>query len=270
MTTLATATTSSPAAAGKSSDYESAWSCNGQARFLWYCDRKDPPAGPLDPDEDGEEKAQPVPTPAAEEPKDYRKITTAKELREEVERLKERAIMEPTEANVRTFLEAQQYSADKSALFSDVARRVVWASPDLDYSLRSPVNNFALAKHKAILDEQKERTVKGLAKENGLIFFFRSDCQYCHAFAPTVKLLEQQYGMEVIPVSLDGIGIPEYPNPKRDIAAANRLGISTVPALVLGNRQTGQLTPIGFGILNMTEIINRMYTITATKPGEPY
>jgi thiol-disulfide isomerase/thioredoxin len=46
--------------------------------------------------------------------------------------------------------------------------------------------------------------MKNIAREHGLIFFFRSDCPYCHQYAPTLKLLSEMYGIEVLGVSIDG------------------------------------------------------------------
>jgi hypothetical protein len=88
----------------------------------------------------------PAPQPATAKPKplDIRAMNSVRAIREELDRLKDVAVMTPTPENVRRFLDAQQFVMEKGAVFADVARRVVWASPDLDYSLRRPTHNAAI------------------------------------------------------------------------------------------------------------------------------
>jgi conjugal transfer pilus assembly protein TraF len=88
--------------------------------------------------------------------------------------------------------------------------------------------------------------------------------------APTLKFLAEQYGIAVFPVSLDGRGLPEFPNPSRDNGMAASLGISVVPLVVLGNIKDRRLLPIGSGVLSAQEIVERIYILTQTRPGELY
>ena len=76
-------------------------------------------------------------------PKSIKAMTTMEELQKELARLKDLAIMQPTQANLRNYLEAQTYVMDKSSVFADTARRVVWATPSVDYNNRSPTATFA-------------------------------------------------------------------------------------------------------------------------------
>ncbi|HIF9533893.1 TPA: conjugal transfer protein TraF [Photobacterium damselae] len=47
----------------------------------------------------------------------------------------------------------------------------------------------------------------------GLAFIFSSHCPYCHKFAPTLVQFAKQTGLTVYPFSVDGAGLPQYPNP---------------------------------------------------------
>ncbi|HIF9519458.1 TPA: conjugal transfer protein TraF [Photobacterium damselae] len=47
----------------------------------------------------------------------------------------------------------------------------------------------------------------------GLAFIFSSRCPYCHKFAPTLVQFAKQTGLTVYPFSVDGAGLPQYPNP---------------------------------------------------------
>ena len=113
-------------------------------------------------------------------------------------------------------------------------------------------------------------TIESLAKTHGLFFYFRSDCPYCHAMASHVKYIQKRFGIKVVPISLDGEGLPGYEYPIPDNGSAQYLGVSTVPALFLGEPGSGQMTALGYGIMSMQEIEERIYITTSLKPGEAY
>jgi conjugal transfer pilus assembly protein TraF len=221
----------------------------------------------------------PPPPPAAQpeaakpKPRDIRAMNSVRAIREELDRLKDVAVMTPTPENVRRFLDAQQFVMEKGAVFADVARRVVWASPELDYSLRRPTHNAAIQTWKVQRQADEAAAVAAAMRSHGLYFFLRGDCPYCHQLAPVLKYLESAYGVEVFPISLDGTGLPGYPAPRPDNGIARLLGVSTVPALYLMPRDatTGNVPiPLGQGMLSADEIVQRIHVLTRTRPGESF
>ncbi|KAB2318964.1 conjugal transfer protein TraF [Betaproteobacteria bacterium SCN1] len=209
-----------------------------------------------------------------EKPRDIKDMKTMPELQAELARLKDLAVMQPTRDNVRNYLEAQTYVMDKSALFADVARRVVWATPSVDYNNRSPTATFAQLARKDQRSDDQARTLAELSRDYGLMFFFRSDCPYCHQQAPVLKLLEQQYGMPVLGVSLDGGVLPQFPDARRDngvsMIVSQGQGITAVPALFLVHRASRQAVPVGTGALAIDEIVERIRVLTRTQPGQEF
>jgi len=206
-------------------------------------------------------------------PRDIRELKTVREIKEELERLKDVAVMTPTPHNVQRFLDAQQFVMDKGALFADVARRVVWATPDLDYGLRRPTNNVAIQTWKAQRQADEQAAVVDAIRTHGLYFFMRGDCPYCHQMGPVLKFLESTYGLEVFPVSLDGGSVPGYPTPRPDNGITRLLGVSTVPAIYLMPRDpaAGDVPiQLGQGMLSADEIVNRIYVLTRTRPGQTF
>lgn len=248
------------ASANSGLEYDSIWRCD-ENRFNWYCDI------PIDaePDEDAAEK--PKPKVASEEDE---AVAALKKLREDAERKRALAIVKPTPENLKSYIVAQEALMDRASVFSDVWRRVIWANPELNYQLRNPSNNAAIQVHDAQRALKETETLAGIVKEWGIFFIFRSDCPYCHRMAPTLKFLSEQYGIVVFPVSLDGGGLPEYPNPSRDNGMAASIGASVVPLMVLGNVKDHRLLPIGSGVLSAQEIVERIYILTQTRPGELY
>lgn len=255
-------------AQGSALDYPSVWRCD-EAKFNWYCDSDDEPKAT---------KAAPAPAPAprqvskSEQPKriELRDIKTAEQMRAELKRREDLAVMEPTDQNLKDYLQAWQMTQEKGAVFADNWRRVVWQTPELDYSLKRPVNNQAIKTFDAQRELNEDQQLRALAKDHGLIFFFRSDCPYCHAMAPLLRQLSQKYGIEVLGVSVDGGGLPDFPNFRDGRAQAQAWGIERVPALFIGSKQTGDRAAIGFGAMAMTNIVNRIFVLTGTKPGDNF
>ncbi len=248
------------ASANSSIEYDSIWRCD-ENRFNWYCDI--PPDA--EPDEDATEKPKPKVTSEEDEA-----VAALKKLREDAERKRALAIVKPTPENLKSYIVTQEALMDRASVFSDVWRRVIWANPELNYQLRNPSNNAAIQVHDAQRALKETETLAGIVKEWGIFFIFRSDCPYCHRMAPTLKFLSEQYGIVVFPVSLDGGGLPEYPNPSRDNGMAASIGASVVPLMVLGNVKDHRLLPIGSGVLSAQEIVERIYILTQTRPGELY
>lgn len=229
--------------------------------FNWY----------PDPHEEVKEKK---PDPEKQKPKTIYEMTTLEEIKKELERIKGVAVTNPTEANVYEFLKAQNWVMDKSSMFADVARRVVWANPDVNYSARSPVTNFAKANHVKRQNSQRDDVIRELAQTHGILFFARSDCAFCKDQAPVLRAFSQSTGMPILAVSLDGAPIPLFPEAKPDngisILASGGNGINVVPAIFLVERATKQMIPIGTGVLAASEIAERIRVLTTTKPGQEF
>ena len=232
---------------------------NPDRSYTWYPpERVVPPAD------------QPLTPPPPAPRKSIRELTTTRDIRDELERLKDQAVINPTRENVRTYLEAQQYVMGKGSTFADMARRVVWETAELDYSLRRPTNALAIEAFKSERRDTRERAIVRLAKESGLFFFFRSDCPYCHQLAPILKYLQDVHGIEVFPVSLDGGRLPQFPHAYPDNGISRVLEVAQVPALFLSSKTERRVQPIGYGVLAADEILERMYVLTQLKPGEDF
>lgn len=249
-------------AGAQSLDYPSVWQCDAN-KPNWYCDIEEdvPPAAA---------RPQPVRKDRGPGRIELKDIKTAEQLRQELKRREDLAVMDPSEQHMKDYLELWQLTQDKGSVFADSWRRVVWQNPSLDYAQKRPVNNSAIKIYDEGRLRNEEQQLRTLAREHGLIFFFRSDCPYCHAMAPTLRMLSDRYGIEVLPVSVDGQGLPDFPQPRDGRAQAAAWGVERVPALFIGSRQTGDRAPIGFGMMALSEIVNRIFVLTGTRSGENF
>nr|WP_297529767.1 conjugal transfer protein TraF [uncultured Roseateles sp.] len=185
------------------------------------------------------------------------------QLQRTLQDLRHIAIMRPTEVNVRRYMALEASVVARASHFADVAQRVAWATPELDPTVQGrPVNAKALEVFEQRQRDDRSSTVDALGRDHVLLFFFRSDCPYCHAFAPTLRGFEERHGLQVVPVSLDGGPLPNYPSPRRDNGIASALKVTQVPAVFLAQPFNATITPIGFGVLSESQLLERIATVS--------
>lgn len=226
--------------------------------FNWYPDPKDE-----------QPKAKPE-----EKPKTIYEMSSLEEIKKELDRIKGVAVTNPSEKNVLEFLRAQNFVMDKASTFADVSRRVVWANPDVNYSSRSPVANFARDGVKRRTDEARESNLKALAETHGILYFARSDCEFCRDQSPVLKGFSNRTGLPILTVTLDGKPITMFPDAKPDngiaMLASGGRGIQSVPAVFLVERATQNMIPLGTGVIAGDELAERIRVLTMTTPGQEF
>lgn len=178
------------------------------------------------------------------------------------------AIIEPSRENIVAYIIAQKALMDQSQRFSESWQRVVMTTPSLDETLVHPVDQNARHIYYQARNQEITKRIKALAQEYGLFFFFKGNCPYCHHFAPIVKHFAKKHGWSVFPISLDGGGISEFPNAKRDNGIATRLQVAHVPTLIAFCVQTGQMIPLAYGMVSESEIEERIDLLTRTSSSE--
>lgn len=213
--------------------------------WFWY---RDPPSP----------TARPAPKAPAT-PARPRELTDFEAMQQRLETLKRVAVMNPTDDNLMAYMRFQRMVMDRSQVFADRWQRLVWREPSLDYASEGrPTNTLAIA---AFDERQRERdtaAVRQLAATHGLVFVFRSDCPFCHRFAPVLKRFAQTHGLTVLAVSLDGGTLPEYPDARPDNGIAARLNARAVPALYLTQPSRREFRPVGFGLMSDTDLLERI------------
>ena len=195
-----------------------------------------------------------------------------KAITAELEELKARAILEPSEANVAAYIRFQREQLDRASGFADMWRRAVWQDPALDYTLKRPVNTLA---KRAWLDQRRgdrERVLARISQRYGVFYFYASSCAACQVFSPIMRGVADRFGLNVLAVSMDGGGSPSFPDFKIDTGQYERMGLAggQVPALVLYDTQTKRPIPIGYGVMAADEVMERIFTLTHVKPGSDF
>ena len=222
-----------------------------------------------EPEPEFEHRAPPPPWPARSSPKPTAKrpaeLIEFERLQKALEETRHIAVMRPTEANVRRYMELEAQVVTRASTFADMAQRIAWASPELDPSLQGrPVNAKALEVFDQLQMAQRSGSIGALGRDHVLLFFFRGDCPYCHAFAPTLQAFQARHGIRVVAVSVDGGSMPGFADARRDNGISRTLQVSQVPAVYLAQPFTGVITPIGFGVLSEAQLLERIAIVGTT------
>jgi conjugal transfer pilus assembly protein TraF len=187
-------------------------------------------------------------------------------IRDTIERAKAQAVINPTKENVKNYINIQNQLGEHSQQFERTWKEVLLENPELDYSLKHPTNNLA---KRVELDQNKEKeeaVIYELAKKSGLFFFYRSSCPYCVHFAPIVKDFAETYGITVIPITTDGVALPEFPNSYPDRGQAEKFHVTVEPALFAVNPYTHKAFPVAYGLTSEADLKKRLLDI-ATRFG---
>lgn len=243
--------------------------CNTLSGWHFYCEEEK-----IETVEELKEEKQDIkPIIQKEQKTDQYYLNRIEEIKQRVEILKAKMIIEPTQENIINYVKYQRYVLDKASYLTDAWQRTMWQTPELDYTLQRPVSKIGKETYLDQKKLEKANLLQELSKRYGIFFAFRSDCLYCHQFAPVVKMLEER-GFSIIPISLDGGYLPEFSLKitKTHTGQLSKLGIEidTVPALFLFDAKTNEIITIGFGFMAFDEVEERIYILTSKEIGEDY
>ena len=237
----------------------------------FYCDRAEE-----------EQETEPAPTQPPPGPPDIEHTQPATErileMRKALEEARATAILDPTREKLAAYLELQRAALQRAAVFSDAFRRTVWATPELDYTLRRPVGALAKQVWSDGRREARDAALARLGERYGLIYLGHAGCAGCRVFGPLLRAFAMRHGLDVLAVSLTGEALEGWPEAVPDNGRAARLGLgggpgrspAPVPALVLFDTVTKRAIPVGFGVMAEDEMAERIYALTALEPGHDY
>lgn len=194
------------------------------------------------------------------------------DLKEEVSRRLNRAVMNPTRKNMASYLEANAFLTEKAGQFAQGWRRTLLDYPEYDWTTTHPAVNAVSTLLSRERDEAVQTRVNAMKKDWALIFF-GDGSRLTSLMAPIVKTFAQRTGMEVAAVSVDGKPIPGFESARRDAGFAARVGfrgVSRFPATVLMHREDQGLEMgriVATGVIDQTELGRRLALLASERDG---
>lgn len=188
-------------------------------------------------------------------------VTEIKKLRIVVEESKAKAILDPTEVNVRDYIALQNYVAAKATLFSQVWQKVLLDYPELDLRVVTPTQS---AIQSVVYEEKRKQETAAInyfRKRYGLLFFYRGNNSLDKELAPVVNTFVAENSISFIPISVDGKVLELFAHSRINKGQAEKLGVRHFPALVLVDPSGNQIKPINYGFISGAELRERFLQI---------
>lgn len=232
------------------------------AGWHWYNETE------TDEDETAEtqpEQPQPTNTTPTEQPKQQQTVQiTAEWLKENIPKLLNTAVNNPTQENLKNYWMAVRLSKDMASRFTDNTKTFFATHPELSEAKRRPESNYALAQYRPEVAKNKTNVVKSIFERAGIWFFYASTCPYCAQEAPILRSLEELYGVNILAVSLDGKPMPNgifqdyVVDPTGELA--RKLAVQKTPTLYLVTNDGQQFHMLAEGIVTMDELLDAIIT----------
>jgi conjugal transfer pilus assembly protein TraF len=175
-----------------------------------------------------------APPPAsATAPDDGKRVASVAFLRKIYPELEERAIDNPTDANVSDYMYAKRLILDKAQRFSDAVARVLHEDPVLDENNRVPYASVGAQSVQNANYQAQQHAVEELSQIGGLLVFVDGSCRFCAMQLPILDMMRRGYNVQYFVISLDGTRPKGY---RGSITADNglfhKLGLKLTPSIV--------------------------------------
>lgn len=207
------------------------------------------------------------PKQKVEQPKELNATQQVSNVRDNVKLALDTAILNPTPDNVQHYLQLQNQLNQRADQLSTVWQQVLLTHPELNYSLSHPTNQIGIQVHQAEESKEKDAALNAFKQQYGLFFFYKSTCPYCKRFAPILTSFAERNGIAIIPITIDGISLPEFPNSKADTGQAQQFHVTMTPALFAVNPYTNKAFPVAYGLTSETELRDNIYKIMTQYQG---
>lgn len=171
-----------------------------------------------------------------------------------VQRALNKAVLRPTKENVKNYIALQNEVSNHANQFNHTWQSVLLENPEMNYSILHPTNNLAKQVEYDQTHQREEKIIRNLAKSYQIYFFYRSTCPYCQRFAPIIKDFATTYGFNVLPITTDGISLPEFPKSYVDQGESQIYNVTVEPTLFLVNSETNKAIRISTGLATQSEI----------------
>jgi conjugal transfer pilus assembly protein TraF len=180
-------------------------------------------------------------------------------LRDNLPKLLDSAMENPTTENVKAYYYAQRFAMDMSEKFANVARNVTLTDPVLDENNRRPMSTYGADVMDSVANARKEEVAKQIASESGLWYFYRSDCPYCKAENPILERLARRLGLVVLPIAIDGEPMPDgtFTTFVKDKGQSQMLKVVATPTIYMV-KKPDQFVLVTEGLVTEQGFIDRM------------
>ncbi len=154
-----------------------------------------------------------------------------------------KAVMDPSENNVREYYFIQDIARRKSLAFANTTAYVMQKYPSLNVANEYPTAVPGRGALTGLLTGEVRERLENARDDFGLIYFYSPSCRYCSEQGKIVDMFQERYGWEVKKVNRDN-------NPK----LAQMFGVKMVPYILLVYRHGKDAIPVSAGVIALSEM----------------
>ena len=189
-----------------------------------------------------------------------------------IDELRDRAILDPSEANLVAFMRYQREQTNRASLMADMFERTLIAHPELDYNLQRPVSTLGKQNWVEQRNSEIAQTMLQLKQRYGVFFFFASNSKSSEIEGPILRSLADNYGLTVVAVSEDGGPSSDFPDYLIDTGQREHMGLPgrQVPTIALYDTTLHKTVLISTGVVSSDDVMQRIFLLTQTEPGKDY
>ena len=170
-------------------------------------------------------------------------------------------LLYPTVDNFTAYMKMQNFWTNQASRFSAVASKSLLMHPELDYNLQySHYNSTAPLQLQAERNKQ-ERAIRQLSRQYGLFYFYRGNNALDNELAKVVQQFSDEYGVALIPISMDGARSKALPQTRPDSGQSQRLGVTHLPALYLVEPGAERYQPLAYGFMTQDDLMKRFLSV---------
>lgn len=179
--------------------------------------------------------------------------------------LRDKAILTGNVSDIANYKRAQDMWVIRATAFTVGWQRMLLEHPELNYSLQYSHENVLAPTMQQHEHDLENAAIANLAKQNGLMVFYRANKKTDLMFASLVESFSQNHHISLMLVE-EGAITNSTSNPNihidKDFQHAHALGINYFPAVLLVNPKLGSYQIISYGYHSQDELASRLLSIS--------
>lgn len=171
------------------------------------------------------------------------------------------AIIDPTnQEKAALLMHMNKYVSDQSSEFGMTFKKVLHTTPELDYLKDRPAQAAARKHHLNKVRSNHIDSVHKLSNEGwGLFFVYKGADELSHTLGSSLQTFSDKHGLGLLGISKDSNLINSIKDNEVDLQG--RVDVPFVPAIVLVNPKTKEMTPLSYGFISMSELYGRFHNV---------
>ncbi|QHM74020.1 type-F conjugative transfer system pilin assembly protein TraF [Mixta intestinalis] len=217
----------------------------------WYWYNK-----PVEKEQD--EQQMPLPSSPSQQENATQKM---KRLQAYRDNLINEAMLNPTVENIRRYKIVQDWMVNQASVFASRWEKVLLDNPELDYSLKHPFYNGTANIQYTEQRRKQQTAIRYVNQRYGVFFFYRGNEPLDNRLGSVVKEFSEEFGLPVIPVTVDGRVNPDLPDTRQNRGQAEKMEIGHFPAIYLVEPRTKKYQPLAYGFITQDDLARRVLNI---------